>query len=140
MTCMHEEIITEDVDVCPHCDCENHFYNWDTSVNGWIGICAECGKEIMLCDECLHAEDNKEQSCDWCEAFNTKTGKMESMCFRKKQTLEMKVDYWNTHDLSEMVGNVGSRFNSDDEYIQFATGFHTVDEYNEYCRQKENAK
>lgn len=105
MTCLHEEIITEDVDVCPYCGCENHFYNWDTGVKGWIGKCAECGQEIMLCDTCLHADDNTKQRCNWHEVLNTKTGKRNSMCFRKKQTLEMKSSYWNTHVASEMIGS-----------------------------------
>lgn len=60
-----KENYTEAVEVCPHCECENVYQNWDVSKQGYVVICQGCGKEIMLCDECLHADDNPGQKCNW---------------------------------------------------------------------------
>ncbi len=62
---MTEKYYTETVEVCPHCECENVFSNWDCKTQGYIATCWQCGKQIMLCDECLHADDNPYQYCDW---------------------------------------------------------------------------
>lgn len=59
------EVITEAVEVCPFCECENVFENWDVKKQGYIAKCWQCGHEIMLCDECLHADDNAGGYCDW---------------------------------------------------------------------------
>lgn len=66
----------EVVEMCPHCEHENVYPDWDVSVKGYIAKCTHCGKEIFLCDECLHADDNEGMCCDWCE---TKCG---GKCFR----------------------------------------------------------
>ena len=66
----------EAVEVCPHCDSENIYPMWDVNVKGYVAICNHCGKEIFLCDECMHMEDNESMSCDWCK---TKCG---GKCFR----------------------------------------------------------
>ena len=58
----------ESVEVCPHCGEENVYPMWDTNVKGFVAICEHCGKEIMLCDECVHAEDGLNccgRCCDW---------------------------------------------------------------------------
>lgn len=68
-----KENYTEAVEVCPHCERENVYPNWDVKTQSYVAICQECGKEIMLCDECLHADDNPGQKCNWCE---------EKGCFR----------------------------------------------------------
>lgn len=70
----------EAVEVCPHCDSENVYPMWDVKVNGYVAVCKHCGKQIMLCDECFHAEDNLNQNCDWCA---TKCG---GKCFRGTTT------------------------------------------------------
>lgn len=57
-------MITEVVEVCPHCDTENVFV-WDVEEEGYKAFCPRCGKEMMLCDECMHADDNQGQACDW---------------------------------------------------------------------------
>ena len=54
------------VEVCPHCESENAYYYWDVDTHGYIAKCLECGKEIFLCDACMHAEDNEGMNCDWC--------------------------------------------------------------------------
>lgn len=61
------KIIIEQTETCPYCDSENTYPNWDTDYLGYIATCNECGKKIFLCDACTHAEDNKEQKCDWHE-------------------------------------------------------------------------
>ena len=57
----------EQVETCPHCDCDNVFGNLDPEEKGYIAICWNCGKKIFLCDACLHADDNPERKCDWKE-------------------------------------------------------------------------
>ena len=70
---------TEAVECCPHCDCENVYPNWDVKTQGYVAKCKGCGEDILLCDECLHADDNPGQKCDWSK---------ERGCFRypKNQT------------------------------------------------------
>ena len=68
---------------CPHCDSENQFM-WDVEKDGYIAKCTVCGKEMCLCDECTHADDNECQKCDW----HKENGM--SVCFR------------GTHDLYDM--------------------------------------
>lgn len=53
----------EAVEVCPHCMSENVYPMWDVEKSGFVAVCKHCGKEILLCDECIHMNDN----CDWCE-------------------------------------------------------------------------
>lgn len=67
---------TEAVECCPWCDGENVYKNWNVKKDGYIANCEHCGEKIFLCDECLHAEDNLQQKCDWRE---TSSG---SKCFR----------------------------------------------------------
>ena len=57
----------EVIEVCPHCDRENVYPMWDVDVKGFVAICNHCGKEIMLCDECMHRDDNEDMCCDWCK-------------------------------------------------------------------------
>ena len=66
----------EAIETCPYCDSENVYPMWDVNVKGFVAVCKHCGKEIFLCDECMHSEDNEDMSCDWCK---TKCG---GKCFR----------------------------------------------------------
>ena len=52
-------------ETCPHCDCENH-YKWNEE-KGYVAICLNCGKEIMLCAECPLLIEDK---CDWAETHH----------------------------------------------------------------------
>ena len=70
----------ECVEACPDCGAENVYDNYDPIVNGYKAICKECGREIFLCDECLHADDNLSQDCDWHGTH--KDGKCYGKCFR----------------------------------------------------------
>lgn len=72
----------EAVEVCPHCMGENTVPDWAPS-DGYRVKCSHCGESILLCDECMHAEDNLDRNCDWDDT----TGK----CFRdyKKEVKPM---------------------------------------------------
>lgn len=72
----------ECVETCPHCEGENIYPNYNPIANGYKAICKHCGEEIFLCDECIHAADNKEHRCDWHEM---ETG---GRCFRGTTTLK----------------------------------------------------
>lgn len=63
-------IYFEAVEICPHCMSENTYPIWDVNVKGFVAVCSYCGKEIFLCDECIHAEDGLNKNscgCDWCK-------------------------------------------------------------------------
>ena len=68
-----EEYRHEAVEACPHCGNEHYEKDWSPK-KGYRARCMHCGESILLCDECLHADDNPNQACDW----DKKTGK----CFR----------------------------------------------------------
>lgn len=72
---------SEAVEVCPHCMSENVFPDWEAEKQGYAAKCWRCGREIMLCDECLHADDNQGGRCDWHE-IRTKGKIIEGHCFR----------------------------------------------------------
>lgn len=50
---------------CPYCEEENFYPCWDAEKKGYVAICKGCGKEIFLCDACMHADDNPGGKCDW---------------------------------------------------------------------------
>ena len=56
----------EAVEVCPYCEAENVYPDYDVETDGYVVKCGKCGKQIFLCDECVHADDC--QGCDWEEA------------------------------------------------------------------------
>mgnify|MGYP001860895018 CR=1 FL=1 len=68
-----EEYRHEAVEACPHCGYEHYEKDWSPR-KGYRTRCMHCGESILLCDECLHADDNPERRCDWDE----NTGR----CFR----------------------------------------------------------
>lgn len=70
-------MLKEVVETCPFCECEN-ILKWDVKANGFVIKCLHCGSEMMLCDECLHSDDNKCQKCDWHREGNM------SVCFRRR--------------------------------------------------------
>ena len=63
------KIQTETVEVCPFCDQENVYPNWDVKEQGYVARCHHCGKLIMLCDECVHDEGSC-MKCDWTKEHN----------------------------------------------------------------------
>lgn len=52
----------EVVEMCGNCMRENTFV-WDVDTEGYKTYCPFCGEPMMLCDACLHAEDNPYQKC-----------------------------------------------------------------------------
>lgn len=70
-----EEYRHEAVEMCPECMAEVTVPDWAPS-DGYRTTCPDCGESMLLCDECLHAEDNPLQYCDWdkdtCECFRDK--------------------------------------------------------------------
>lgn len=64
------------IETCPHCDGENDYLD----PIGYVAKCAHCGEEIMLCDKCMHADDNPYMKCDWHEEVID--GKLCGVCFR----------------------------------------------------------
>lgn len=57
----------EAVELCPYCMSENVYPMLDVEKSGFVAVCKHCGKEILLCDECIHMDDNNACYCDWCE-------------------------------------------------------------------------
>ena len=72
------------VETCPYCDGPNLFQNYNAEEDGYIVRCQDCGEEMMLCDECRHAEDNPYMKCDWHEEH--KGDVIYSICFRGTTT------------------------------------------------------
>ena len=58
-------VLTEAVENCPYCGNDNDYPGWDSDRDGYIAVCETCGKQIFLCDNCLHADDNPGMDCDW---------------------------------------------------------------------------
>ena len=78
---MAKDVITEAAEVCPHCEAENVYPDWDVDAKGFVATCHECGSEIFLCDECLHADDNPAGKCDWRQGRD-EAGREYGVCFR----------------------------------------------------------
>ena len=60
--------MSEIIDICPHCDSENVFEDWDTDEKGFVAECKHCGHKMMLCDACgSYDEENgwQRDNCDW---------------------------------------------------------------------------
>lgn len=64
---------------CPFCDSDIEM-TWDVPADGYEAFCPHCGKKLMLCDECLHSEDNTGQRCDFTEGEDGK-----GHCHRRKE-------------------------------------------------------
>lgn len=55
-------------EVCPCCDRENTFVDWDLEAYGMSAFCPVCGAEMVLCSMC-------EGTCDWDTEHNSCTHK-----------------------------------------------------------------
>lgn len=65
------------VECCSLCNTENEI-RWDVETEDYEAFCPHCGQPMLICSECLRAEDNELQKCDWSD------GK----CFRCKERKE----------------------------------------------------
>lgn len=55
------------VELCPNCSREVEM-RWNTKEDGYKAFCPYCGKELMLCDDCLHRDENDsetDKSCNY---------------------------------------------------------------------------
>lgn len=78
---MGNDYYFEAFETCPHCENENVYPMWDVNISGYVAVCNHCGKEILLCDECIHAEDELNAHCMGCDWHKTECG---GECFRGK--------------------------------------------------------
>lgn len=62
---MEQTIVEEVVEVCPYCDEENVYNNIDVVGQDYVATCHNCHQDIMLCSECMNADDNPGQYCNW---------------------------------------------------------------------------
>lgn len=54
------------VEFCPNCETEVEM-QWDVKVSGYKAYCPHCGGRLMLCDACLHPDDEYNVGkCDYC--------------------------------------------------------------------------
>lgn len=70
-------------ETCPHCGFDAELV-WDTETYGYNIFCPNCGKEMMLCEMCKLAKDNRSGYCDfrW-----TNKEKGEGICFRRLEQM-----------------------------------------------------
>ncbi len=52
------------IELCPYCDTEINM-NWDVQKYGYKVFCPYCGNRLMLCDECMHGDDEATGGCDY---------------------------------------------------------------------------
>jgi tRNA G26 N,N-dimethylase Trm1 len=56
---------TTAVEYCPNCETEVEM-RWDVKSSGYKAFCPHCGERLMLCDECMHPQDEDETPhCDY---------------------------------------------------------------------------
>ena len=81
------------VEFCPHCETENEI-RWDIETEGYEAFCPHCGKRIMICSECLRAEDNELQKCDWFKekCFRCKSNKIGIFIGANENEYSSKID------------------------------------------------
>ncbi len=67
-----------EIEICPYCEQEVAI-EWDVEKREYQAACPNCKKKIMLCDACLHSEDNEGMRCNWSQ---------ENGCFRHPKTIK----------------------------------------------------
>ena len=70
-------------ETCQHCGFDAELA-WDTEAYGYNIFCPNCGKEMMLCEMCKHAQDNLKGYCDFRWINKEKT---EGICFRRLEQM-----------------------------------------------------
>lgn len=70
---MEQTIVEEVAELCPYCGEENIYHNIDVVGQNYVVTCHNCHQDMLLCGECIDADDNPEQFCDWSQ---------ENGCFR----------------------------------------------------------
>lgn len=78
---MSENTFAPFVEFCPYCDNEAEgTYRVDN--DEYVGVCDHCKQEIHICGDCMLAEDNPSEKCDW--HIEVIDGVKYSVCFRSK--------------------------------------------------------
>lgn len=67
------------VEVCAFCGVENEMV-WDIDEFGYEAFCPVCGNKMMLCDECMHSEDELNENGNHCDYKKSEDGS--EKCFR----------------------------------------------------------
>lgn len=67
------------VEVCAFCGVENEMV-WDIDELGYEAFCPVCGNKMMLCDECMHSEDEMNENGNHCDYGEHEDGSVR--CFR----------------------------------------------------------
>ena len=102
-------------ETCPNCGAENFYPEWDIEKDGYIAECHECGKQIFLCDECLHAEDNISGKCNWTEIDGCGHGCKRGFIFDKKdESKNAKLVIKNNNGFSNDIWQTDSCFTTDE--------------------------
>lgn len=84
MSSSYSDKYFEAVETCPLCGMESIYPMWDVTERGYVTKCNHCGYRVMLCDECMHADDNIERKCDW-----TEDGWPDGVCFRDNRAVTL---------------------------------------------------
>lgn len=67
------------VECCSLCDTENEI-RWDVETEGYEAFCPHCGQPMLICSECMRAEDNKTNKCDWCKGRCFRVSERKKYC------------------------------------------------------------
>ncbi len=74
--CQKLEIVVDTydmvVELCPNCSREVEML-WNTKEDGYKAYCPYCGKELMLCDACLHRDENNSETDNSCN-YDSRSG------------------------------------------------------------------
>jgi DNA-directed RNA polymerase subunit RPC12/RpoP len=81
------------VENCPECGKDNLWEDIDPVECDYEAVCQECGSRMMLCDECIHADDNPGY-CDWHECEGCAGG----YCFRRVAEFETYPNMFINYD------------------------------------------
>ncbi len=76
------------IELCPYCDTEINM-NWDVKKYGYKAFCSYCGNRLMLCDECMHGDDEGAGHCD----YNSETDSCHFNPARKGDALKCRLFY-----------------------------------------------
>lgn len=121
----------EVTEVCPHCGSEVTLM-WNVEADGYKAFCPYCGERLMLCDACLHTEDENGEcdgSCDYCR-------QTDSCKYNLPHTCQQKVSENPLADLEHQLKLLHNDGYQDAEKIirYLMSKFETVD----MCENPEN--
>lgn len=83
-------MLKTEVEWCPYCDTEIEI-EWDVEKDGYQIICPNCKEKLMLCDACIHSDDNEYMRCYGSNKYHCFRMDGKETEEREKAKLEMKV-------------------------------------------------